>query len=444
MTINISQMTPSSSPAARNVQTQQAQSGGAGGFQQLVEQIGQTTPSGGESGKTAAEKPIAAIADNVLPEGGDIPTAESLLDAIEALLNGLEQPGEEDDAADAKAEPEDELLEALDQMNALLALFGGEPIMPAVAVDGIGRNSQESLLELKGSLQESLLELQSIILQGGMKQVGALHPNELILKQLQAMQSLLNGDAALEEQALSGQVAEPLVAGGDAQTVASPQTASYLQRLTLQTSNLSVLKTAAEQQATAGEPAEEQAGDAGTAPIQAPAAFANAGRQAAALVAGSPVTGTVSASQFAHSMSEFMVQKFDLTSANGVMEAKLQLTPEHLGKLDLQITVQNGQLTAVFHAESAAAKDMLDNQMSQLKAALQSQGLTVDRLEVWQGEPASYLSDNNGERGSRDQSFYEASAGDRSEAVESDFEEELAEQEAIRHLGYGRAINATA
>jgi flagellar hook-length control protein FliK len=67
---------------------------------------------------------------------------------------------------------------------------------------------------------------------------------------------------------------------------------------------------------------------------------------------------------------------------NGLSEAKITLIPEHLGQLQVKIAMQNGQLTAQLMAETTVARDLLENQLPQLRAALQSQGIQVEKLEV--------------------------------------------------------------
>ncbi|MNP55863.1 Flagellar hook-length control protein FliK [compost metagenome] len=51
--------------------------------------------------------------------------------------------------------------------------------------------------------------------------------------------------------------------------------------------------------------------------------------------------------------------------------------------------MQNGQLTAQFMTEHAFAKESLEQQMAQLRSALQSQGLQVSKLEVTQNTALS-------------------------------------------------------
>ncbi|ANF96522.1 flagellar hook-length control protein FliK [Paenibacillus bovis] len=92
----------------------------------------------------------------------------------------------------------------------------------------------------------------------------------------------------------------------------------------------------------------------------------------------------VNAQNFAQDMGKFIVSKFDVQQLNGVSEAKIILNPEHLGQVDVKITIQDGQLMAQFITEKHGAKDILEQQMAQLRSALQAQGLQVEKLEVTQ------------------------------------------------------------
>jgi len=100
--------------------------------------------------------------------------------------------------------------------------------------------------------------------------------------------------------------------------------------------------------------------------------------------AGKPAEPVMQTSQFAKEMTQFVVSKLDIVQQKGFSEATISLRPEHLGKLDVQITLQNGQLVARFMTEHTMAKDMLEQQMMQLRSSLQAQGIQVERLEVTQ------------------------------------------------------------
>lgn len=101
--------------------------------------------------------------------------------------------------------------------------------------------------------------------------------------------------------------------------------------------------------------------------------------------------------QFAKEMEVFISGKLEIVKKGGVAEATITLFPENLGQVDVKITMQNGNLIAQFLTEYSGAKDMLEQQMSQLRSALQAQGLQVERLEVAQN--SALLSQYNGQQG---------------------------------------------
>ncbi|MFP3391068.1 flagellar hook-length control protein FliK [Brevibacillus sp. SIMBA_040] len=101
-------------------------------------------------------------------------------------------------------------------------------------------------------------------------------------------------------------------------------------------------------------------------------------------------THQVHANQLPEQVTQLFVNKLNIKQVNGVHEAKLVLNPQSLGQVDVTIKSHNGVITAQFHAETQAAKDMLDNQLPQLRAALTQQGLQVDRLEVNQQQETAF------------------------------------------------------
>ncbi|MEM7577020.1 MAG: flagellar hook-length control protein FliK, partial [Planctomycetota bacterium] len=60
----------------------------------------------------------------------------------------------------------------------------------------------------------------------------------------------------------------------------------------------------------------------------------------------------------------------------------LRLTPPEMGTVRIQMQLQGTQVTAQFHAETGAARNLLQQQLGQLRTALEGQGLSVDRLGV--------------------------------------------------------------
>ncbi len=92
----------------------------------------------------------------------------------------------------------------------------------------------------------------------------------------------------------------------------------------------------------------------------------------------------VRAEQFARDVSNLFVKQMKIGTADGVSVARLILHPQSLGQVEVKITAHNGVITAQFSADTASGKELLDNQLGQLRLALTQQGLQVERLEVAQ------------------------------------------------------------
>jgi flagellar hook-length control protein FliK len=77
-----------------------------------------------------------------------------------------------------------------------------------------------------------------------------------------------------------------------------------------------------------------------------------------------------------------IVQKAVLLSNNGQNTVQIDLKPDFLGHIRMHIMTESHQVTVRIVAELPFVKDMLENNLNQLKTELQAQGLQVDELEV--------------------------------------------------------------
>jgi hypothetical protein len=77
-----------------------------------------------------------------------------------------------------------------------------------------------------------------------------------------------------------------------------------------------------------------------------------------------------------------IVQKAVLSLNNGQHEVQIELKPDFLGHIRMQIVSEGHQVAIKIVAELPFVKDMLENNLHQLKADLQAQGLDIDELEV--------------------------------------------------------------
>lgn len=164
--------------------------------------------------------------------------------------------------------------------------------------------------------------------------------------------------------------------------------------------------------------------------------------QSAEQAKSAPVT--MSAGQFAQEMSQLVFKNMKVTQLNGFSEAKITLMPEHLGQVDVKISLHNGQLMAQFITDTLTGKEMLENQLPQLRLALQAQGLNVDKLEVTQNnDQTSLFQDQRHQQSQQQQTKRQSSNNNTDYATVSGLNSELAEQELARQLAYGNNINVT-
>lgn len=77
-----------------------------------------------------------------------------------------------------------------------------------------------------------------------------------------------------------------------------------------------------------------------------------------------------------------VVEQTQLHVKQGVTSLTMQLYPEHLGKVLIQVVTHDGHITAQITAESEAAKSALESQLTLLKDNLNNQGIKVENVEV--------------------------------------------------------------
>lgn len=77
-----------------------------------------------------------------------------------------------------------------------------------------------------------------------------------------------------------------------------------------------------------------------------------------------------------------IVQRAALLARDGRTEMRIDLKPEALGQVRLQIMTEYQQVSVRIFAEHAGVREIIESHMAQLKSDLQQQGLQIDRLEV--------------------------------------------------------------
>ncbi|HEY9855038.1 MAG TPA: flagellar hook-length control protein FliK, partial [Stenomitos sp.] len=67
-------------------------------------------------------------------------------------------------------------------------------------------------------------------------------------------------------------------------------------------------------------------------------------------------------------------------------ELRLQLSPEHLGRMEIRVMSHEGSLSAQIRVDHAQARDMMNVQLAELRQSLADQGIKIDKLEVSVGQ----------------------------------------------------------
>jgi flagellar hook-length control protein FliK len=152
----------------------------------------------------------------------------------------------------------------------------------------------------------------------------------------------------------------------------------------------------------------------------------------------------IQANRFAHGMSE-LIKSLNIPNNGGPTAIQITLAPEHLGKVDVRMSMQNGQLVAQFVADSLHGKDLLESQLPQLRAALQAQGLQVERLEVTQSEGSAFAMFQEQRQQQSSQQFNRnQQSGKNGDDTAIDFDAELAVLEARKTALAGSSFDVSA
>lgn len=112
-----------------------------------------------------------------------------------------------------------------------------------------------------------------------------------------------------------------------------------------------------------------------------------------------------------------IMNKAQISNAQGITRLTLKLYPENLGTIRIELVQNDGVLTARLLASTAHGRELLDSQVHQLKQAFVQQNIQVDRLDI-----AQTLQD--ADRQQRDQSFFNNFFKQQAEEQEHETEDE--------------------
>ena len=94
-----------------------------------------------------------------------------------------------------------------------------------------------------------------------------------------------------------------------------------------------------------------------------------------------------------------LINRSQLSGQQGNMKLLLKLFPENLGQIRIELVQKEGILTARLLASTTHGKELLENNINQLKAGFVSQNIQMERIDI-----AQSLQDTD--RNTRDQNFF--------------------------------------
>ena len=126
--------------------------------------------------------------------------------------------------------------------------------------------------------------------------------------------------------------------------------------------------------------------------------------------------------QIANQMAEAVGQRLSAQIARGAWSMTIQLSPAHLGKIDIQLHMREGkQLEADFTTTNKNARDLILQGMNKLKDSLEESGISMGRMNVGQDARGSNQSNaNSGEPQSQQQPTFRATKSNRNNTSADD------------------------
>lgn len=137
-----------------------------------------------------------------------------------------------------------------------------------------------------------------------------------------------------------------------------------------------------------------------------------------------------------------IVEQVKVQMNQTVTSMEMQLYPEHLGRIQIHVVSKDGVMTARIVAETEAAKQAVENGLTNLKESMQEQNLKVDAIEVMVSTTGFERGDENQDSPTENQTSNRRRKLDLSEPETDMAEEEAAEE--VRMQAAGSSVSYTA
>ena len=102
--------------------------------------------------------------------------------------------------------------------------------------------------------------------------------------------------------------------------------------------------------------------------------------------------------EFSAQITEVFKRAKPAFALNGFSQMTIRLAPEHLGLLTVKLQRLNGETTAKIITSTSSAKELVEQSIQHLKAALPAFQIAVDRFDVYGEQPDSFRERHQDER----------------------------------------------
>lgn len=154
-----------------------------------------------------------------------------------------------------------------------------------------------------------------------------------------------------------------------------------------------------------------------------------------------PTTQTIHADQFDQEITKFLQTSINVTGLEDGLEATFTLMPKHLGKIEVKVTIQDGQVAAEFLTSTPMGKELLETHVQALRSALETQGLQVGKLDISQQITNTNFMGTFSQKGDSQARQGQQDSRKRSELVHLQTQDEY--RDYITDTGWVSQINTT-
>lgn len=145
-----------------------------------------------------------------------------------------------------------------------------------------------------------------------------------------------------------------------------------------------------------------------------------------------PTSPQLSQHEGVSQVEQIIIKEFQTVEGNKVTTTHIQLTPEHLGKMKMDLKIENRELQVHIQVEQLETKEWLESQLSLLTSNLTTQDISVGTIQI-EVEPmqANPFSFEQGQQSSQEENPFEQQRQWKGQGFNN---EPLEEQEALPNI----------